>query len=132
MIHMGTIYYILWYTWELFTIFYDGNYLLYFMYVYLHMGKNNKPIRSENLTSGQIFFKEGLIRLVRRNSYSEELFRYIINTIRVGEGTPLQFFVRTTNDVTTNHYFFRPHLFSYEQCFCVFKCIILFLLTLFF
>ena len=26
-----------------------------------HMRKNNKPVYSENLTSGQTFFKEGLI-----------------------------------------------------------------------
>ena len=29
-----------------------------------------------------------------------------------GEGKPHHFFVRTTNDVTIHHYFFRPHLFS--------------------
>ena len=43
----------------------SGTYLLHFIYVYLHMWKNNKPVRSENLTSGQIFFKEDLIWLVR-------------------------------------------------------------------
>ena len=37
---------------------------------------NNKPVLSENLTSGQIFFKEGLILLVRGNGFSRELIRH--------------------------------------------------------
>ena len=45
-------------------------YILHFMYVYIQMRKNNKPVRSENLTLGQnFFFKEGLIWLVRGNTY---------------------------------------------------------------
>ena len=48
-------------------------------YVYRHM--RNKPVHSENLTSGQIFFKEGLIWLVWGNSFSKELWRHIIHTI---------------------------------------------------
>ena len=63
----------------------NGTYLLHFMYVYLYM--NNKPVRSKNLTSGQIFF-EDLIWLVRGNNFSKEMFRHIINTIRGWEGTP--------------------------------------------
>ena len=39
----------------------SGIYLLHFMNAYLYMRKNNKPVRSENLTSGQIVFKKGLI-----------------------------------------------------------------------
>ena len=46
-------------------------------YVYRHM--RNKPVHSENLTSGQIFFKEGLIWLVWGNSFSKELWRHIIH-----------------------------------------------------
>ena len=39
-----------------------GTYLLHcIMSVYRHMQKNNKPVRSENLTSGQIFFIKGFI-----------------------------------------------------------------------
>ena len=48
------------------------------MYVYRHMQKNNKPVQSENPTSGQIFFK---------NRFSKELFRHSINTIREYEKT---------------------------------------------
>ena len=44
-------------------------------YVYRHMRKKNKPVHSENLTSGQIIFKEWLIWLVWRNSFCKELFR---------------------------------------------------------
>ena len=57
------------------------------MYVYLHMRKNNKPVQSENPTSGQIFFKKYLIWLVRGNRFSKELFRHSINTIREYEKT---------------------------------------------
>ena len=106
----------------------SGIYLLHFMSAYLYMRKNKKPVRSENLTSGQKVFKEGIIWFVRGNTYSKELFTHSINTIRVGQGTPHYFFVLTTNDVTTHHYFFRPRLFSPEHCFCVFKCNILCLL----
>ena len=61
---------------------------------------------------------------VRGNSYSKELFRHIKhNTSGVWHTTP--FFVSTTNDVTTHHYFFQSHLFSSERCFCVFNCIVL-------
>ena len=38
--------------------------------MYMYMRKNNKPVHSENSTSGQIFFKEGLIWLVSGNSFS--------------------------------------------------------------
>ena len=64
-------------------------YLLHCMlYVCLSTyAKNNKPVRLENLTSGQIFFKEYLIWLVRGDSFSKELFRHSINTIREYEKT---------------------------------------------
>ena len=41
-------------------------YLLHCVYrrIYRHMRKNNKPVHSENLTSGQIFFKESLVGFV--------------------------------------------------------------------
>ena len=103
MIHMGTIYYI------------------WCMYIFICKRTRNQ-FNQKISTSGQIFFKVGLIWLVRGNSRSQE---------RAGEGTPLHFFVRTTYNVRTHNYFFRPHLISSEQCFCVFKCIILCLLTLF-
>ena len=41
-----------------------------------------------------------------------------------GEGAPHHFFVHTTNDVTTHHYFVRPHLFSSWRCFCLIRCVL--------
>ena len=85
---------------------------------------------SKVFSSGQIFFKEGLIRLIRGNSYSKELLRHITNTIRVGDGTPHHFFVRTTNDVITRHYFSLSLLFRLSDA-SVFKRIILCLYNFF-
>ena len=83
--------------------------------------QTGKPVRSENLTSGQMFFKEGLIWLVRGNSFSKEPWSDMSNTIREWEGTPHHFFVRTTNDVTTHSplilpttSFFCPSVASYS------------------
>ena len=43
-----------------------------------------------------------------------------INTIRGREGTLLHhFLVRTTNDVTTYHYLFRPHIFRPSVALCI-------------
>ena len=42
--------------------------------VYRHMRKNNKPVRSENLISGQIMFKKGFIRLVSFNRFIRTLY----------------------------------------------------------
>ena len=39
-------------------------YIVLCMSVYRHIRKNNKSVRSENLPSGQIFFKKGFIWLV--------------------------------------------------------------------
>ena len=57
---------------------YTGTYYLFICYivtcisVYRYMRKNNKPIRSENLTLGQIFFKKGFIWLVWGNSFIKQ------------------------------------------------------------
>ena len=62
-------------------------YLLHcIMYVYRHMRKNNKPVRSQNLTSRKILFKKCFIWLVWGNSFLKQLFRtlyslYIMITI---------------------------------------------------
>ena len=55
--------------------------------MYIFICERTTSVRSENLTSGQIFFKEYLIWLVRRDSFSKELFRHSINTIREYEKT---------------------------------------------
>ena len=47
--------------------------LYYVWNVYRHMRKKSKPVRSENLPSGQIFFKKGLFWLVWGNSFHEKL-----------------------------------------------------------
>ena len=78
------------------------------------MRKNNKPVRSENLTSGQIFFKEDLIWLVPRDTYSKELFSHSIYTIQAGKAAHDTIFSsapQMTSQFTIisfNHTFFRP------------------------
>jgi len=74
MIHMGTIYYI------------------WCMYIFICKRTRNQ-FNQKISTSGQIFFKVGLIWLVRGNSRSQELFRHKHNTSGGRHTTP----------------FFRPH-----------------------
>ena len=59
-----------------------GTYVFHCMYVYRQSERTTNLGYSENLTSGQIFFKEGLILLVRGNRFSKELFRHRIYTIQ--------------------------------------------------
>ena len=67
---------------------------------------------------------------VRGNSYSKELFRHIKhNTSGVWHTTP--FFVSTTNDVTTHHYFFQSHLFLLSDA-SVFSIVLFYAFNIFF
>jgi len=53
------------------------------MFVHRHMRKNNKPVRAENLTYGQIFKKKDFIWLVWGNSFMKQLFRTLYTQHRM-------------------------------------------------
>ena len=95
---------------EMNLIIHTGIYLPHFMYVYLHMQENIKPVRSENLTSGQIFFSEGLIFLSEGTAIVKNCSD-ISNTILVGYGTPHLFssapqMTSQLTIISSNHTFF--------------------------
>ena len=95
---------------EMNLIIHTGIYLPHFMYVYLHMQENIKPVRSENLTSGQIFFSEGLMFLSEGTAIVKNCSD-ISNTILVGYGTPHLFssapqMTSQLTIISSNHTFF--------------------------